>query len=70
MRSTDPKVFPKQDYPVDVDDSTSGMTAPDLELISGPFAWSEHAHGYVPPGDLASLGAVLLRFGHFSSVLQ
>ena len=61
LRSMDPNVFPPQEYPEGIEDTTSGENAPDLELISSPLAWTEHGSGPVPPGDLASMGAILLR---------
>ncbi|KAF8516688.1 alcohol oxidase [Hysterangium stoloniferum] len=59
VRSDDKKLFPPDKYKVK--DETSGPNAPDLELFFVPVGYTEHGCGPVPPGDLGTLGAVLLR---------
>lgn len=64
IRSDDPSLFPPSEYPPSqglTEDSTSGLDAPDLEVIASPFAWTEHGAGRVPDGDLCSLGIILIR---------
>lgn len=64
VRSTDPSLFPPDEFEENVEDRASGPGAPDLELLSSPFAWKESLpkHPDLPPGPLGSLSAVLLRF--------
>lgn len=62
LRTSDRKVFPSTEYPGEIEDTSSGENAPDLELIASPFAWDNHGLGRVPAGHLGSLGAVLLRY--------
>ncbi|KAG6856903.1 hypothetical protein H0H87_012485 [Tephrocybe sp. NHM501043] len=70
VRSDDPILFPKEDYPEVLEDSTSGPGAPDLELFSTPLAYKEHGkigfnvHTYALHVYLVrplSTGSVLLR---------
>ncbi|KAG6862501.1 hypothetical protein C0995_000049 [Termitomyces sp. Mi166 len=42
VRSDDPILFPKEQYPETLLDSTSGSGAPDLELFTTPLAYKEH----------------------------
>ncbi|KAG5635723.1 hypothetical protein H0H81_010301 [Sphagnurus paluster] len=42
VRSDDPVLFPKSEYPDTLPDSTSGPGAPDLEFFSTPLAYKEH----------------------------
>ena len=57
----DPSLFPSTEYPGEVEDSTSGKDAPDLELISYPVTLHDHGFSSIPMGDLVSIGVVLLR---------
>ncbi|KAG6839846.1 hypothetical protein C0991_011120 [Blastosporella zonata] len=70
VRSDDPVLFPKEEYPEVLEDTTSGPGAPDLELFSTPLAYKEHGkigfdvHTYALHVYLvrpSSTGAVLLR---------
>ncbi|EJC99692.1 alcohol oxidase [Fomitiporia mediterranea MF3/22] len=63
VRSDDPKLFMPSELTEDIEDTTSGSNAPDLELFSSPFAWIEHTnkHPLLPSGELGSLSVVLLR---------
>ncbi|KNZ81800.1 L-sorbose 1-dehydrogenase [Termitomyces sp. J132] len=70
VRSDDPVLFPKEQYPEALLDSTSGPGAPDLELFSTPLAYKEHGkitfdvHTYALHVYLVrplSTGSVLLR---------
>lgn len=67
VRSTDQTLFPPAQFPDAIEDSTSGASAPDIEILSSAFAWTEHGYGPVPAGDLASIGAVLLRYSRVPS---
>ncbi|KAG6813955.1 hypothetical protein H0H92_005210 [Tricholoma furcatifolium] len=70
VRSDDPILFPKEQYPQTLTDSTSGPGAPDLELFTTPLAYKEHGkigfnvHTYALHVYLVrplSTGSVLLR---------
>ncbi|KAG5727268.1 L-sorbose 1-dehydrogenase [Termitomyces sp. T112] len=70
VRSDDSILFPKEQYPEALLDSTSGPGAPDLELFSTPLAYKEHGkitfdvHTYALHVYLVrplSTGSVLLR---------
>lgn len=39
VRSDDPALFPKSEYPETLPDSTSGSGSPDLELFTTPLAY-------------------------------
>ncbi|KAI5116736.1 hypothetical protein M0805_001378 [Coniferiporia weirii] len=63
VRSTDPVLFPPSKYTEKVEDTTSSANAPDLELLSSPFAWKKDysmVNG-LPKGGMGTIGAVLLR---------
>ncbi|TFK90489.1 GMC oxidoreductase [Polyporus arcularius HHB13444] len=62
VRSTDPKLFPPDQYPADhIDDQTSGPGAPDIELFFSPMGYLKHGQGKLRPGHYFSLHGVLLR---------
>lgn len=77
VRSRDARLFPEGDFPGDVEDSTSGQNAPDIELFacarysqlsetlltpcSGPFAYINHGLAPAPAGPTCCFGGVLLR---------
>lgn len=62
VRSFDEQLFPASEYADgEVEDLTSGTNAPDIELLSSPFAWADHGFGTMPAGDLCSIGVALLR---------
>ncbi|THH03799.1 hypothetical protein EW145_g5999 [Phellinidium pouzarii] len=63
IRSADPALFPPSDYPEKLEDTTSSLDAPDIELLSSPLAWKSSTphHSDVPIGELASFLVVLLR---------
>ncbi|KAF8133091.1 hypothetical protein K438DRAFT_1739318 [Mycena galopus ATCC 62051] len=42
VRSDDPALFPPEDFPQKLEDSTSGPASPDLELLCTPMAYKEH----------------------------
>ncbi|TFK28189.1 choline dehydrogenase [Coprinopsis marcescibilis] len=42
VRSDDPVLFPTNQYPEKLVDSTSAQESPDLEIFSTPFAYKEH----------------------------
>ncbi|KAF8071847.1 hypothetical protein FPV67DRAFT_1411773 [Lyophyllum atratum] len=42
LRSDDPVLFPKTEYPETLPDSTSGSGSPDLEFFTTPLAYKEH----------------------------
>ena len=39
VRSDDPVLFPKQEFPEVLEDTTSGPNSPDLELFTVPVAY-------------------------------
>ena len=61
VKTTDPKLFPPEEYG-ELEDSTSGIDAPDIEFFSSPTGWTEHGHGPVPAGGLMTLSAYITRF--------
>ena len=63
VRSDDPVLFPKAVFPESITDMTSGNKAPDIEMLSSPFARFEHKffHPAVPKTDLGSVVTILLR---------
>ncbi|KAJ6507876.1 hypothetical protein C8R47DRAFT_1236603 [Mycena vitilis] len=42
VRTDDPVLFPPEDFPKKLEDSTSGAQSPDLELFCTPMAYKEH----------------------------
>ncbi|KAF8161719.1 hypothetical protein K438DRAFT_305216 [Mycena galopus ATCC 62051] len=42
VRSDDPVLFPPRDFPQQLEDSTSGLAAPDLEIFCTPMAFKDH----------------------------
>lgn len=60
-RSDDAQLFPKDQFPKVIEDSTSGPGAPDVELVVSPMAWTDHGFGPMASGPLYSIGAILLR---------
>ncbi|CCM03610.1 uncharacterized protein FIBRA_05748 [Fibroporia radiculosa] len=63
VRSSDPKLFPPNDFPIeeDIEDTTSGPGAPDIEFFHTPVAYMEHGIRMFPKGHYFALHAVLLR---------
>jgi len=61
FRSTDRKLFPKQDYPHELEDAASSPNAPDLELICSPVSFYNHGLQPVAEEDAATIMAILLR---------
>ena len=59
MRTTDPKMFPRDSY--HVVDKASGPNAPDLETILLPLDYSSHGHSPGPPRSVVTLLAIALR---------
>ena len=62
IRSDDPVVFPKDQYPNTIEDTTSGPGAPDLEIICTPVGLKRHGDEPTPGGQIGSMAAVLLRY--------
>jgi hypothetical protein len=60
VRTDDEKLFPPDKY--QIKDESSSSTAPDIEAIIVPIGYTEHGFGYVPPGSLVTMCAVLLRY--------
>uniref|UniRef100_A0A8H8CLS0 pyranose dehydrogenase (acceptor) n=1 Tax=Psilocybe cubensis TaxID=181762 RepID=A0A8H8CLS0_PSICU len=46
VRSDDPRLFPKAEFPDKLVDSTSAADSPDLEIFSTPFAYKEHGQAF------------------------
>ncbi|KLO10967.1 alcohol oxidase [Schizopora paradoxa] len=61
LRTTDRKLFPKDDFPEELEDSASSPNAPDVELIAAPVSFHNHGLEIVPEEDAATVIAVLLR---------
>lgn len=61
LRSDDPTVFPKDEFPDSIEDSTSGPGAPDIEIICTPVGLKRHGDVECPGGETGSMAAVLLR---------
>jgi len=61
VRTSDPQLFPPSRFASRLEDTTSGPDAPDLEIISLPFATKDQDIAGLPSGDLVSLAAILLR---------
>ncbi|TDL26596.1 GMC oxidoreductase [Rickenella mellea] len=61
VKTTDPHLFPKSEFPTDVKDHSSGADAPDLEFYASPFSWKQHGEVDHPSDESICLGAVLLR---------
>ncbi|KAG8737965.1 hypothetical protein FRC10_007452 [Ceratobasidium sp. 414] len=59
LRSDDPKLFPG--LPALSEDSSSGPSAPDLELIGMPIGFKNHGKDLVAAGDLMCIAAIPLR---------
>lgn len=66
VRSDDAALFPPDEFKSETapEDLTSGVYAPDIELISSPVAWKEHGIEQVPNWGSYSftLHAVALRY--------
>jgi len=61
LRSTDRKLFPKLDYPEELEDTASSPSAPDLELVGSPVSFHNHGLEVIAEEDAATIIAVLLR---------
>lgn len=68
-RSSDTGLFAKAGItlptPDDLEDSTSGSTAPDIEIFFTPMAYISHGQQAFPEGHYFAVHAVLLRCCHF-----
>lgn len=60
VRSDDTKLFPEEDFPEKIEDTTSGAGSPDLEIFTTPFAYKDHGE-VLFPGNTFAIHAVLLR---------
>ncbi|RPD59568.1 GMC oxidoreductase [Lentinus tigrinus ALCF2SS1-6] len=62
VRATDPKLFPPEQYPTSqIEDTTSGPGAPDVELFFTPTGYLEHGQAKMRPGYYFAVHGVLLR---------
>ncbi|THH13142.1 hypothetical protein EW146_g7045 [Bondarzewia mesenterica] len=61
FRSSDPKLFPPEQYPRHPEDSTSGPEGPDLEFFVTPMGYKGHSRITMPDGHSMGLHMVLLR---------
>jgi len=59
-RTDDPVLFPPEDFPNKLQDSTSSADAPDMELFTTPFAYKAHG-AFMFPMHTFSIHACLLR---------
>ncbi|KAF8641732.1 hypothetical protein AX16_009842 [Volvariella volvacea WC 439] len=60
IRSDDPILFPREEYPVQLVDSTSSLDSPDLEVFTTALAYKEHGAVKLPMHTFA-VHATLLR---------
>ncbi|KAI0787497.1 GMC oxidoreductase [Fomes fomentarius] len=62
VRSTDPKLFPPGEYPPEeIEDTTSGPDAPDVEIFFTPTGYRSHGMKRMRPDHYFALHGVLLR---------
>lgn len=61
FRSDDPTIFPKEEYPTAIEDSTSGPDAPDVEMFTTPMAYIDHSTVVLPSLHTFAMHVVLLR---------
>ena len=61
VRSTDPTLFPPEEFPDKVEDVTSGPGAPDIEMFLTPAGYLKHGQVKIEPRHYYALHAVLLR---------
>ncbi|QRV97668.1 GMC oxidoreductase [Ceratobasidium sp. AG-Ba] len=59
FRSDDPKLFPG--LPALGEDTSSGPSAPDIELIPFPLGFKNHGKEKIADGDLMSISTIVLR---------
>jgi len=59
MRLDDAKLFPPDSY--NIKDESSGSNAPDFETLVVPLGYTEHGPGAVPPKEMITMSAILLR---------
>ncbi|KAF8751725.1 Gmc oxidoreductase [Rhizoctonia solani] len=60
IRTDDPKIFGPN--PAEIEDTTSGPNAPNLEMACAPLTFAEHGFKSAPPGEKAfTMAPVLLR---------
>ncbi|CAE6457084.1 unnamed protein product [Rhizoctonia solani] len=60
VRTDDPKIFGPN--PAQIEDTTSGPNAPNLEIACAPLTFAEHGFRTAPPGEKAfTMAPVLLR---------
>jgi choline dehydrogenase len=62
FRSSDIALFPANEYPQVIEDTTSGKVAPDLELFVSPIGYLKHAQTRLPNRTSLGLHLVLLRY--------
>ncbi|KAJ6498124.1 alcohol oxidase [Mycena vitilis] len=61
FRSSDLALFPAADFPLQIEDSTSGPDAPDLELTVTPVGYTDHGRTRLANTPSLGLHIVLLR---------
>lgn len=64
IRTDDRNLFPRDQYPEDIEDSTSGDNGPDLELFCSPFAYKDHG-AYLFDMPTYSIHCYLTRYAIF-----
>lgn len=63
VRSTDPKLFPPEQFPPgQIEDATSGPGAPDIEVFFTPTGYLQHGQAKMRPDHYFALHGVLLRY--------
>ncbi|TFK70321.1 alcohol oxidase [Pluteus cervinus] len=60
IRTDDPKLFPREQYPNQLENSTSAADSPDIEILTTPFAYKDHG-SWMFPMHTFSLHTTLLR---------
>ncbi|KAJ3873476.1 hypothetical protein F5051DRAFT_455948 [Lentinula edodes] len=60
IRTDDPKLFPRNEYPDRLSDTTSGPDSPDIEIFSTPLSYKDHG-GFLFSEHTRALHVCLLR---------
>ncbi|GAW08848.1 alcohol oxidase [Lentinula edodes] len=60
IRTDDPKLFPRNEYPDRLPDTTSGPDSPDIEIFSTPLSYKDHG-GFLFSEHTRALHVCLLR---------
>lgn len=61
VRSSDPGLFPVDEFTNTIVDSASTPCGPDVEVFIMPLAFTEHGFGPIAKGESISMGACALR---------